>query len=232
MRNMKKLMKLTFIYLLHFQLLFISCNKKPTDNQNFFKLVDGISNSKDTFKIPRVLGKESTGMYEALKDWGTQLKINSVDTFRTKFEFRAWLNIPGLASQQRLFILRFHGNEFSTELIRFRLNWWENYNKNAFVMKSETEVGIPKSGWDIFCKKLFKSDFDLLFDLNIKDLQSGGSDGDTFCFEMISNNHYWLNAFDNPFENDDKREIFQLIKTIVQLIENEFNFYRMPVDDP
>lgn len=53
--------------------------------------------------------------------------------------------------------------------------------------------------------------------MNIIDLQSRGSDGDTFSFELLSNNHYWLNAFGNPFENDEKRETFQFIKTIVQL---------------
>jgi hypothetical protein len=219
-------------YFFPFLFLFLSCNRGLDNDENFVKVLKDVRNSNDSFRIPRVPGGESTGLYEALRHWSSQLNLKPVDTLSTKLEFRAWLNMPGLAMQQRLFILRFNENNFSAELIRFRLNWWENYHKQAFVMKSETKNGTPKSSWNTFSKKFFMTDFNLLFDPNIKDATSGGTDGDTFCFELISNNHYWLSEFDNPFESDDKREIFQLLKKISQLIESEFEFYRMPVTEP
>lgn len=98
-------------------------------------------------------------------------------------------------------------------------------------MTSETKIATPKSGWSTFSDKFFANDLKLIFDPNIDNTTSGGTDGDLICFELISNNHYWLNEFDNPFESDDKREIFQSIKKITQLIENEFDFYRMPVSE-
>ncbi len=223
-------MKITRLYLIISLLaVFPNCNYESPKYPEFKKVLLELNASSDSIKIPKKLNGQYLQIYYRVKDWSTQLAIKPLDTGFNSFQFRMWMDIPGLALRQRLLIVNYNSttDDFSAEAIRFEDSTVSAPQLLRFVIRAKSQIKTPKSGWSSFTKDLFSEDILLIFDENNGYIDQAYLDSDSYCFEIITKRHYWFSNFGALYEDDKNKRILGLIKKVFLLIENEFDFHRI-----
>lgn len=228
----KKTKRYIGILLLLVSFIAANCNLKSSDKSGEINVLQLLNDSNDSIKISTAPDGDYTGTYYSVKEFEKQLKLTTLEKSDNNFEFRVWLDLPGLALHQRLFVLRFEKGKFACDLIRFEISRSKNRKTEPMVTISQKTQGTPKSGWDNFSKQLFSKDFPLIFDFKKMPIITTYVDGQVFCFELISNKSYWMSEFNDPEIEEQKGSVFSEVENIIKTIEKEFDISRRVFHKP
>ncbi len=209
-----------------------NCSLRTSNKHGEINVLQLLNDTNDSIKISTAPDGDYTGTYYSVKEFEKQLKLKTLDKSDNNFEFRVWLDLPGLALHQRLFVLRFENGKFACDLIRFEISRSKDRKIEPMVTISQKAHGTPKSGWDKFSKQLFSRDFPLIFDYKKMPVITTYVDGQLFCFELISNKSYWMSEFNDPEIEEQKGSVFSQVENIIKTIEKEFDISRRVFHKP
>ncbi len=197
-----------------------SCNLQSSPQDNADKIIKQFVSSPDSIRIPKSPpDNENIKFYYQLMTWIKKLNIQSKES---TFTIRAWMGVGGLIRTQKLIIIEKKSGVLSAKIYKFDRIFNEFGISRDSIKNINIKDIIPKSGWVSFSEKFFFPEFLSLFKLDRQYGEPGGIDSEGYYLEILTNSHYWMSDFPDPFLNESTHEDVLIAKRIFGIIKDNF----------
>jgi hypothetical protein len=197
--------------------LLVTCKGQPERTSPAFAFIDTVQSF--TKEIPVYKDGDSSIFYALAKNKQRQLGLDSLEGGFDGLQIRVWYDFSFVRNRPLVIIIN-KDKEWTAAVYDLTIDW--DGVKETIVSKQVRHV-TPKSGWDIFAKKLLELKVVTLPDQDEIPDYGGGLDGNTYNVEIASNSRYRFYGYWEPEHYREKiwqaRNIADMIKLFEQELE-------------
>lgn len=201
-----------------------SCNTHTTSNDHDQNKKPHLENViKD---IPVYSKGDMNIFYRMARQEASQLNLDSLELGYDSIQIRIWYDyslIPNLG----LFVMKYSNNKWTAQA--FHLYITSDGTKDSVHIENQMKK-TPKSGWDNFIRNLFSLKILTLPNMDEAGMR-GGLEGRTFSVEIATRTKYRFYYYWEPQQYQDKFCQAKNMENILQLIEKEFDFKRLDINE-
>jgi len=193
-----------------------ACNGRTKSGEQPATFVDTTMPFKK--EIPTYPGGGVDIFYELAKAKQKQLGLDNLESGFDNLQIRIWYEFS-LVRERKLVVITNGDTYWKATIYNLQVDW--DGQTETILSKTVKQV-TPKSGWDVFLKKLM--DFKILTLPDQNDIPSygGGNDGNTYNIEVATKNQYRFYGYWEPQVYQDKYWQAKNMVDILKLIKQEF----------
>ena len=161
-------------------------------------------------EIPHYKSGEIISYYSTIKKYENMFKLDTIENGFDSLQIRVWYHYPKFRTPKNVFILKKQNNTWTTMLY--------SLDKDSLIIIN------PKSNLNKVIHNILKNKIMTLPNMDdIKGLEDGYADGESYTIEISDKNHYRLYHYHVPeiFERKFK-DVKRLMNTL-KIIRAEFN---------
>lgn len=181
--------------------------------------LDDLAKAEDAKRIERNKRELKEGISTDSKKIGL-LALESRTLPNEDLEIRMW-RFSAYGDKNLIFILERNKGNWSANLLERKIAKKDIFKKNSFVKSSKRNLGLPKSGWELFWQRLTEAE--------ILTLPDGDEVGNEVCpdcwvyiIETKVEGNYRIYDYHAPELSKENRETRQMVK-IINTVSEEFN---------
>ena len=196
-------------------LFLIACEVKNNSSDYYKAFIDTTNSFKK--EIPADPNIDLNIFYRLIKDKQQQLKLDNLEKGFENLQIRFWYDYA-LVSEKVLIIIKNIDSTWKASVYNYKVDW--DGRKETVLSKKISSVK-PKSGWEIFLKKLL--DLKILTLPDEKDLTDygGHTDGNSYHVEIATKNQYRFYGYGEPQHYKDRFTQAQSMSDILNLLQEE-----------
>ena len=155
--------------------------------------------------------------FHNVRQLSKQLNLKSPEEGFDSLQIRIWFDYS-LAKKKHLIIIEQQNNKWNGRLYEMNVDYVDTLNYDIVQHYDKKNVR-PASGWPQFIKDLYQLKFQ-----ELSDTSGGGTDGITYCVELLTPGTYTYYNFYEPENNKDNNWKSANMVKIIALLEREFKF--------
>lgn len=193
-----------------------SCGNKSGNRDRTNK-----SNYSVVTEIPRNQNGEPVSDYRITKAFQKQAGLDSLEKGYDSLQIRIW---GGHSQLLEFYLLIISKREKKWHGKLITLEYTIDPKSGVYQFKNKRSKTVsPKSGWEVFVKRLFDFQVTSLPDMSELGYESG-EDGSSYMVEVATNKSYRFYSYWSPAEYQNKYPAAKSMYSIAQFVESEFGF--------
>jgi hypothetical protein len=190
-----------------------SCQGQEKSNRQEIETNDKQSVSEDI----RTDTADIWNSFHEVRQLASQLNLGLVEDGFDSLQIRVWFDYS-MAKKRHLIIIQRKNNRWSGYLYDMNVRAVDTLNYHVLVDYSKKDIE-PLSGWENLISNL-----NLLKIQELSDTSQSGTDGTTYCVEILTSNKYtYYNFWEPEYTKDIKWASANMVR-IRALLEREFSF--------
>jgi hypothetical protein len=205
-------MKKGNIIMLLFVLVLASCKGQVKSNQQANKKM-----RQPVLNDIRTDTADTWNSFHNVRQLSKQLKLEPVEEGFDSLQIRVWFDYS-LAKKKHLIIIERQNNKWNGRLYEMNVGYVDTLNYNIIKQYNEKDIE-PVSGWQKFISDLYQLKIQQLSDTG-----KSGTDGTTYCVEILTPDTYtYYNFWEPEYTKDNNWQSANMVN-IIALLEREFKF--------
>ena len=161
-------------------------------------------------EIPHYKSGEIISYYSTIKKYENMFKLDTIENGFDSLQIRVWYHYPKFRTPKNVFILKKQNNTWTTMLY--------SLDKDSLIIIN------PKSNLNMVIHSILKNKIMTLPNMDdIKGLEDGYVDGESYTIEISDKNHYRLYHYHVPEVFEVKFKDVKRLVNILKIIKAEFN---------
>ncbi len=182
------------------------------------------SNQQGNNKIRKSISKDirtdtsnTWNSFHNVRQLSRQLKLEPVEEGFDSLQIRIWFDYS-LAKKKHLIIIERQNNEWKGRLYQMNVGYVDSLNYNLVEHYNEKNIE-PASGWQQFISDLYQFKVQ-----ELSDTSKSGTDGTTYCVEILTADNYTYYSFWEPDYTKGRNSQSADMVNIIKLLEREFKY--------
>jgi hypothetical protein len=190
-----------------------SCNGQGTSSQE----ANANKGRPSIVKVIRTDTASSWNHFHNVRQLSKQLKLEPIEDGFDSLQIRIWFD-HSMAMRKHVIIIERNNDKWKGRLYEMNVGYVDTLNYNLVEHYKKKNVK-PVSGWQQFINELYQYKIQ-----ELSDTSGSGTDGMTYCVEILTARSYIYYSFWEPeFIKDHNSQSANMVN-IIALLEREFKF--------